>query len=137
MNPGEQHTLIEFIADEDAKSAGDSEERVLYEQRVDHSPEFQAVIGPLLQNRNAQAFFRAPSGSIYRIGAVAQDTGRTEAVEICVRKSADVAPDAEVTDKDLWAFLEWLVGEAGGEWTKDGLRKTGALYKVPGAPDYA
>lgn len=137
MNAEQKQPSIEFISDEDAKSAGHIEERVLYEQRPGFYPEFEAVINPLLQARKGRAFFRAPSGFIYRIGSVEQTDGGGDAVEICVRKSSRVPSDSEVTDTDLWAFLQWLVSKVGGEWSKDGLRKTGALYKIPGAPDYA
>ena len=58
-------------------------------------------------------------------------------IEICLR-SADKGGQiisGDVVDRDLWMFLEWLVQKVGMEWTLKILRKTGAIYRIPGAPE--
>ena len=76
---------------------------------------------------------------VYRVGAVAEKPGGLCGVEICVRLAGRgvQAVHGEVIDRDLWSFLEWLIGKVGGEWTLEALRRVGAIYRVPGAPERA
>jgi hypothetical protein len=129
---------IAWITKEEAENLGDKEERVLLEQTPGHYPEFDAFLSGELERGGGALFFRGDSGTAYRVGWA--DKGPTElgGVEICVRVFEGkpvVAP--ETIDLDLWPFFEWLVAGVGGEWTLDALRKTGAIYRVPGAPERA
>lgn len=124
---------IELITDRQADVAGRAEERVLLEQRPGFYPEFQAALDELLQARGGRLCFRAPSGGIYVLRPVAGDG--PAGVEIGLRKTDAPPAEPEVVDRDLWAFFEWLMDRVGGEWSSDALRRTGAIYRMPGAPE--
>ena len=123
---------IDWLSREEAREAGSLEVRVLLEQIPDHYPEFQSFLEKELQRGGGDLFFRAGSGSVYRLGW--SDEKNLKGIEICIRKKTDrhtVLP--EQVDTDLWPFLEWLIGGVGGDWTLDALRETGAIYRAPGA----
>lgn len=128
---------IEWITREDADRIGTKEAQVIIEQSPDHYPEFNAFVQRELERGGGSLFFRGVSGMVYRVGAVAEKAGGLRGVEICVRVAgggAQRVPD-EVIDRDLWAFLEWLIQAVGGEWSLEALRKVGAIYRLPGAPE--
>ena len=133
----EMQTAIEWITHEEADRIGTREEQVLIEQSPEHYPEFNAFIQRELERGGGSLFFRGVSGMVYRVGAVAEKPGGLCGVEICVRLAGRgvQAIHGEVIDRDLWAFLEWLIGKVGGEWTLEALRRVGAIYRVPGAPE--
>ena len=136
---GETEIAIEWITRKDADRIGTREEQVLIEQSPDHYPEFNAFVQRELERGGGNLFFRGISGMAYRVGAVAEKPGGLRGVEICVRLAGGGAQrvPGEVIDRDLWAFLEWLIQGVGGEWTLEALRKVGAIYRVPGAPERA
>jgi hypothetical protein len=130
---------IEWVTREEAVRAGTREEQVLIEQSPDHYPEFNAFVQRELERGGGSLFFRGVSGMVYRVGAVAEKPGGLRGVEICVRLGGRGAQriSGDLIDRDLWAFLEWLVEEVDGEWTLEALRKVGAIYRVPGTPERA
>jgi hypothetical protein len=80
-------------------------------------------------------FFRGPSGMVYRLERVLDDTGGIQGMAIHLLRGEETgAPEQKDVDLDIWAFLEWLVAGVGGEWRIAALRETGAIYKAPGAP---
>lgn len=135
----EMEGAIEWVTREEADYIGTREAQVLIEQSPDHYPEFARFLRGKLESAGGSLFFRGISGMVYRVGAVAERPGGLRGVEICVRlagRGAQRVP-GEVIDRDLWAFLEWLIQGVGGEWTLEALRKVGAIYRVPGAPERA
>jgi len=123
---------IELVTDKQADAAGNAEQRVLLEQRPDFYPEFQAALDELLRPRAGRLCFRAPSGATYVLRPAGGE-GPT-GLEIRLRKDHDRPADPDVVDRDLWAFLEWLMDRVGGEWSSEALGRTGAIYRMPGAP---
>lgn len=130
---------IEWVTREEAERVGTREEQVLIEQSPDHYPEFGRFLHGKLESAGGSLFFRGVSGMVYRVGAVAERPNGLGGVEICVRLGGGGAQgvSGETIDGDLWAFLEWLIGEVDGEWSREALRKVGAIYRVPGAPERA
>lgn len=127
---------MEWIDCELAGGSEQPERRVLIEQSPAHYPEFAAFILKELGPAGGALYFRGSSGLNYRLGNVdSADPEGLEGVEICLRLPAGQAdPDPQTIDEDLWPVLEWLIEGVGGEWSLDSLRKTGAIYKIPGAP---
>ena len=128
---------IEWISHEEAEQAGTQEEQVLIEQTPDHYPEFNALLQHELEHAGGNLFFRGTSGMAYRVGTVKENPEGLRGIEICLR-SADKGGQiisGDVVDRDLWMFLEWLVQKVGMEWTLKVLHKTGAIYRIPGAPE--
>jgi hypothetical protein len=127
---------IEWITHEEADRAGTQDEQVLIEQTPDHYPEFNAFLQRELEHAGGNLFFRGISGMVYRVGTVKEKTEGFRGIEICLRSTGreDQMISGDIVDRDLWGFLEWLVGKVGMEWTLEALRKTGAIYRIPGAP---
>jgi hypothetical protein len=71
----------------------------------------------------------------YIVGPLKDSDQGLQGIGISVKKSSDSPADPGKVDLDLWSFLEWLMAQVDGEWSKEALRKTGAIYKTPGAPD--
>ena len=129
---------IELITLEEAEAAGGSEEQVLVEQTPGFYPEFEVFLRKEMGERGGRLTFRGPSGMAYAVAPAKDSPQCSQGIRISVRKKSDSpAVDPTKIDLDLWSFLEWLMDQAGGEWSKDALRKTGVIYKVPGAPDRA
>lgn len=128
--------VVNWISGDEAAESGDREEQVLLEQSPDHYPEFGRFIRAEMERAGGHLYFRGESGTVYRVGAVtpkgATGIGGIEIVMRTTLQGATITQDK--VDVDLWPFFEWLVTGAGGEWTRDALRKTGSIYKVPGAP---
>ena len=74
---------------------------------------------------------------VYRLIRLTDDPSGVQGIAINLRKTAEtgVSRNQKEVDRDIWAFLEWLVDGVGGEWSVAALRKTGAIYKAPGAPE--
>ena len=130
---------MKWITSEEARAAGSEEKQVLLEQTPDHYAEFGDYVRKELTRGGGALFFQGASGSVFRVGPVqAQGPGNPGGIEVCVRFSEGKEPPADETiDADLWHFMEWIVEGAGGEWTLGSLRKTGAIYRIPGAPTRA
>jgi len=128
---------IEWITHEEADRAGTQEEQVLIEQTPDHYPEFNAFLQRELEHAGGSLFFRGISGMVYRVGTVKENPEGLRGIEICLRSAARGAQiiSGDIVDRDLWTFLEWVVQEVGMEWALEALRKTGAIYRIPGAPE--
>lgn len=125
--------------DESAPLAGQEEEQVLLEQTPGFCPEFLGYLKAELDLSGGALYFEAPSKTIYRVGFL-QGTGPAElsGVEVCgLMHAGGQTLTSEIVNEDLWAFLEWIVIGAGGEWTLEDLRRTGAIYRIDGAPDQA
>ncbi len=132
--------MITFLSPGDAEAAGPRERRVLLEQRPDHYPEFGRFLRAELARAGGALWFRGASGAVYGLRAVSPRAAPDGlgGVEIVTRLSDNAsAPLDETIDADLWPLFEWLVAAVGGEWTLDALRQTGAIYRLPGAPDRA
>lgn len=128
---------IEIITREEAEAEGVAEEQILLEQSPGHYPEFRAFIAQALKAAGGDLYFRAPSGSVFRLGPIATDNpDALEGIEICVRlRESEQTIVADEIDADLWSLMEWIVQGVGGDWTLEDLRTTGAIYRAPGAPD--
>jgi hypothetical protein len=126
---------IELISLEEAEAAGKFEELVLLEQSPGFYPEFEVFIRKEMDVRAGQLLFRGPSGLAYSVSPVKDNSRGLQGIGINVRKNSDSPVDPTKIDLDLWSFIEWLVDQVGGEWSKEALRKTGAIYKAPGAPE--
>ncbi|MBU2549852.1 MAG: hypothetical protein KKB20_15670 [Proteobacteria bacterium] len=124
---------IELMIEAEASGAGRFEHRVLFEQSPDHYPEYGRLLRAELDRVGGDLLFRAPSGRVYRLGR--PKTG-PDGLEVVILGDDPDGPGlpGEAVDRDVWAFLEWLIGRVGGEWTSADLEKTGAIYRVPGAP---
>lgn len=113
---------------------------VLGEDRLDHYPEFRERVvrgfglTPAHADGGDPGYFRAPSGREYEVVFTARSGHRfPSGLEIYALPPGLEPVDADAADEDLWHFLRWLVGGAGGEWTLEALESVGALYKVPWA----
>lgn len=129
--------VVQWISADEARDAGDREEPVLVEQTPDHYPEFGRFLRAEMERAGGVLFFRGKSGTVYNVSSITKPgVTRSAAIQISMRTTLEGATiTQDKVDLDLWPFLEWLVTGAGGEWTRDALRKTGAIYKIPGAPD--
>ena len=130
---------IKWITAEEATAAGTKEERVLLEQTPDFYPDFSTFLTKKMEKAGGDLFFRGPSGMVYRLASVTGDPSGIQGMAIHLRRAAEtgVPRDQKGVDRDIWAFLEWLVDGVGEEWSVAVLRKTGAIYKVPGVPERA
>ena len=130
---------IEWIPHKEADQAGTQEEQVLIEQIPDHYQEFNALLQGELEHAGGSLFFRGISGMVYRVGMVEENPEGLRGIEICLRSAGRGRQviSGDIVDRDLWPFLEWLVQKVGMEWTLEALRKTGAIYRIPGAPERA
>jgi hypothetical protein len=127
---------IKWITAEEASAAGTKEERVLLEQSPDFYPAFNTFLMKEMERAGGDRFFRGPSGMVYRLTRLTDGPSGIHGVAIMWLSAPEttVPRDQEEVDRDIWAFLEWLVDGVGGEWSVAALRKTGAIYKAPGAP---
>ncbi|MBI3736946.1 hypothetical protein HY256_10590 [Candidatus Sumerlaeota bacterium] len=133
---------IEWVTREDADQTGTYEEQVLLEQTPDHYPEFAQFLDDAFANAGGALFFRGDSGMVYRVGYLKPGESRgLRGLAIYTRLiHGNQTVTADLVDNDLWPFLEWLmagVAKINPEWSLDALRTTGAIYKVPGAPERA
>jgi hypothetical protein len=126
---------IELISLEEAEKAGGREELVLLEQTPRFYPEFEVFLRKEMNGRSGRLSFRGASGMAYVVAPLKDSDQGLQGIGISVRKSSDSPADPAKVDLDLWSFLEWLVDQVDGEWNKEALRKTGAIYRVPGALD--
>lgn len=128
--------VVDWISADEAAGAGDREEQVLFEQSPDHYPEFGRFIRSEMERAGGSLFFRGQSGTVYCVTQIAaRGVVRIGGIQITMRTTLQGATmTQDKVDVDLWPFFEWLVTGAGGEWTRDALRKTGSIYRVPGAP---
>jgi hypothetical protein len=128
---------ITWITAEEATAAGTKEERVLLEQTPDFYLDFNTFLMKEIEETGGDLFFRGPSGMVYRLIRLTDDPSGVQGIAINLRKTAEtgVSRNQKEVDRDIWAFLEWLVDGVGGEWSVAAFRKTGAIYKAPGAPE--
>ncbi len=127
---------ITWITAEEARDAGTKEERVLLEQSPDFYPDFNTFLMKEMEKAGGDRLFQGPSGMVYRLTRLTDDPSGVQgmAIYLLMKAETGVPRDQEEVDRDIWAFLEWVVDGVGGEWSVAALRKTGAIYKVPGAP---
>jgi len=130
---------VQWISKQEAEKVGPREERVLLEQTPGHYPEFEDFLGKELEKKGGRLFFRGVSGAVYSVGWLPEgDPDELRGIEVTIRTATGSSmPSMETIDLDLWPFLEWLIEGTGGEWTLKALRQTGAIYRVPGAPERA
>jgi hypothetical protein len=130
--------VVNWISGDEAAKAGDREEQVLLEQSPDHYPEFGRFIRAEMDRAGGQLYFQGKSGTVYSVSnAPIPGANRLAGIQIAMRTTLQGATiTQDKVDLDLWPFFEWLVTGAGGDWTRDALRKTGAIYRIPGAPDH-
>jgi len=110
---------------------------VLTEFRLDSVPAFRqvfvdhfAVTGRELPAR--PGWFTGPSGSLYEVVLTARSGEPVPGgVEVAALPERFAPLDAAVVDRDLWAFLEWVVAQAGEPWTPASLERLGAIYRIP------
>lgn len=127
---------LEFISRAEADERGTHEEQILVEQMPGHYPEFYEFLKGQLDAAGGTLYFRGPSMMTYSLGWLPEgDPLQMQGIQICSRmEDPGQTLSHDIIDLDIWALLEWLVQGVGGEWSLDALRKTGAIYKVPGAP---
>jgi len=127
---------LQFIRPDDPSLSDTEEQQVLVEQTPGYYPEFAAFLQGELQGAGGRLLFRAPSGKVYSVRQTEENSEDLEGIRISllVPEKTDSQTLNEAIDEDIWSFLEWLVEKVGGEWTREALLKTGAIYKVPGVP---
>lgn len=128
---------IEWIAAEDVEASGAEEEPVLLEQTPDYYPEFAEFMKHELERGGGELYFRGATNLVYhvaRTGSDEPDSLPGIAVSVRLEAAGATLVDEDI-DRDLWGFLEWIAEGVGGDWSLDALRTTGAIYKVPGAPE--
>ena len=112
-----------------------SEEQILLEQSPAHYPEFDAFLRKHMES--GALYFRGMGGMYYKVDYVESDPDMH--TDPGVRISA-LLPEIDQTlsgdsmNRDIWLFLEWLIEGVGEPWSVVDLRKTGSIYKIPGAP---
>jgi hypothetical protein len=128
---------ITWITAEEARAFGTKEQRVLVEQAPDFYSAFNAFLTKKMEKAGGDLFFRGPSGMGYRLTRITDDPNGIQGMAIHLRSTTETgAPrDQKEVERDIWAFLEWLVDGVGGEWSVAALRKTGSIYKAAGAPE--
>jgi len=129
--------IIHFLRAAEVDLAGAVPRQVLLEQNPAFYSEFNDILMKHIEERGGSLFFRGPSRQVYRVSLTGEDSVSLTGIEICLMESQANAGHIsdETIDLDLWPFLEWLLEQAGGEWTAEALVKTGAIYRVPGASE--
>ena len=113
---------------------------VLTEDRLGHYPEFRAFFTRTFDlDRVGLArpgYWQAPSGTIYALVFIGR-SGEPfpSGVEINAVVPALEPLDELLVDRDLWAFLRWMIAGVGGGWTLDALEATGRLFRIPASMD--
>jgi len=108
---------------------------LLAEDRLGHYPEFRDFFCRLFElDRIGLAmpgYISAPSNGIYALVFIGR-SGEPfpSGLEIYAVTAALEPLDDALVDRDLWAFLRWMMDGVGGEWSADKLDATGRLYKL-------
>jgi len=104
---------------------------VLTEFQLGHVPAFRqafidhfGVLGRELPE--TPGFFRGPTGGLYEVVLTARSGDPVPAgLEIAALPARFPLSSNEV-DKDLWAFLDWLLERVGPPWTREALVRIAA-----------
>ncbi len=112
---------------------------VLTEFGLGHVPAFRqvfvdhfSILGRALPEE--PGWFQAPSGNLYEVVLTARSGDPVPAgVEVAALPARFAPLDAAAVDRDVWAFLRWVIERAGEPWTLDGLDRVAKLYRIPEA----
>jgi hypothetical protein len=112
---------------------------VLTEFRLDHVPAFRQVFVDHFGIRarvlpEEPAWFRTAAGHLYEVVLTARSGEPVPGgVEVAALPGRFTPLDAAVVDRDVWAFLRWVVERAGEPWTLLALDRVAELYRIPEA----
>jgi len=109
---------------------------VLTEFQLGHVPAFRQafidhfrVVGRELPE--TPGFFRGPTGGLYEVVLTARSGDPVPAgLEIAAIPARFVPLSSSEVDKDLWAFLDWLLERVGPPWTREALGRIAAIYRI-------
>ncbi len=111
---------------------------LLAEDRLGHYPEFRDFFRRVFDldriGLSAPGYIAALSNGVYALVFIGR-SGEPfpSGLEIyAVVEALEPLEDA-VVDRDLWAFLRWMMDAVGGAWSADVLDATGRLYKLMAA----
>jgi hypothetical protein len=111
---------------------------LLAEDRLGHYPEFRDFFVRVFEldriGLAAPGYIVAPSGGVYALVFIGR-SGELfpSGLEIYAVVEALEPLDDAVVDRDLWAFLRWMMDGVGGAWSAEVLDATGRLYKLMAA----
>ena len=131
---------VEIISPADIRAQKYRRVFVMVEERLGHYADFREALidafglTPAHADGGSPGYFRVASGREYEVVFTSRSGQRfPSGLEIHALVPGFDAIDPEVTDEDMWRFLEWLIPRVGGEWTLEALRATGKIYKIPWA----
>lgn len=130
---------IEWLGDQVEDRADRRRQVVLTEFQLGHVPAFRqafldhfGVVGRELPE--TPGWFRGPTGGLYEVVLTARSGEPVPAgLEVAALPVRFVPLATRQVDQDLWAFLDWLLGQVGPPWTRDALRQIAAIYRIPEA----
>lgn len=92
---------------------------VVHDERFDHYPEFGAALlrewGVEGSVQFARRFYRAGDG-LYEVRVWGNERGFPAEADLACWIPEYAAIDGEQIDAGVWAFLGWLLRQAGGDW---------------------
>ncbi len=110
---------------------------LLTEERLGHYAEFREHVRRAFDldrvGLSAPGCLRGPSGGLYLLVFLGR-SGEPfpSGVELHALAPGLEPVDEAVAERDLVAFLRWMVAGAGPPWTVEALEATARLYRVPG-----
>jgi len=113
---------------------------LLAEDRLGHYPEFRDFFRRQFDldriGLASPGYIAAPSNGIYALVFIGR-SGESfpSGLEVYAIVSSLEPLDDAVVDRDLWAFLRWMMDGVGGEWSAEKLDATGRLYKLAAAAE--
>jgi len=108
---------------------------LLAEDRLGHYSEFRDFFRRVFEldrtGLAAPGYIAAPANRVYALVFIGR-SGEPfpSGLEIYAVTEALEPLDDAVVDRDLWAFLRWMMDGIGGAWSADRLDATGRLYKL-------
>jgi len=108
---------------------------LLAEDRLGHYPEFRDFFRRAFELERVglatPGYISAPSNGVYALVFIGR-SGEPfpSGLEIYAVVQALEPLDDTTVDRDLWAFLRWMMDGVGGAWSADKLDATGRLYKL-------
>lgn len=111
---------------------------VLTEFQLGHVPAFRQVfVGHFgIRARELPAepgWFRTPGGNVYEVVLTARAGEPVPSgIEVAALPARFTPLDTAAVDRDVWAFLGWIVERTGEPWTLDALEQVAKLYRIPG-----
>lgn len=83
-------------------------------------------------------WFRGPTGNHYELVLTARAGEEVPAgLEVAALPDRFTPLSETAVDRDVWAFLRWVVERAGTPWTLEALDRIARLYRTPESGDTA